>query len=137
MATTLPTVPSEALPTTETSSPYNGSTTKPSRSPWSSTKRYLQSEIAIQHADIPIVACCFVSGLCDSSAYNAWSCFVSMQTGLFPLNFSMVWANCQVILSSWRLAYQANQHRSHLAGSSPSYRSPLSFSAASSSRLHA
>jgi uncharacterized membrane protein YoaK (UPF0700 family) len=42
---------------------------------------YLNREIDLQHADIPIIACCLVSGLCDSSAYNAWSCFVSMQTG--------------------------------------------------------
>jgi len=28
-----------------------------------------------------MIACCLVSGLCDSSAYNAWTCFVSMQTG--------------------------------------------------------
>lgn len=52
---------------------------------------YFQSEISISHADIPIILCCLVSGLCDSSAYNAWTCFVSMQTGEFfrqrlPLN---------------------------------------------------
>lgn len=46
---------------------------------WSS---YLKAEIAIAyHADIPIILCCMVSGLCDSAAYNAFSCFVSMQTG--------------------------------------------------------
>lgn len=43
---------------------------------------YLKREISLQHADIPIIACCVVSGLCDSSAYNAWNCFVSMQTGM-------------------------------------------------------
>lgn len=72
----------DALPTTENASTPSGSATK-STSHWGSAKRYLQSEIAIQHADIPIIACCFVSGLCDSSAYNAWSCFVSMQTGAY------------------------------------------------------
>jgi uncharacterized membrane protein YoaK (UPF0700 family) len=46
-----------------------------------SAKSYLSNEISISHADIPIIACCLVSGLCDSSAYNAWTCFVSMQTG--------------------------------------------------------
>ncbi|KAL2069262.1 hypothetical protein VTL71DRAFT_15600 [Oculimacula yallundae] len=62
----------------ELPSPSNGSTNKQTKSNWRS---YLSSEIAIAHADIPIIACCLVSGLCDSSAYNAWSCFVSMQTG--------------------------------------------------------
>jgi hypothetical protein len=42
---------------------------------------YFQNEISLDHADVPIVLCCLVSGLCDSSAYNAWTCFVSMQTG--------------------------------------------------------
>ncbi|RDW79978.1 hypothetical protein BP6252_04616 [Coleophoma cylindrospora] len=42
---------------------------------------YFKTEISIEHADVPIIACCLVSGLCDSSAYNAWTCFVSMQTG--------------------------------------------------------
>ncbi|KAH9224917.1 hypothetical protein DL95DRAFT_400213 [Leptodontidium sp. 2 PMI_412] len=72
---------SDGLPTFEPSSPSNGSTTKPTRSNWRSALQYFNSEIAIEHADIPIIACCLVSGLCDSSAYNAWSCFVSMQTG--------------------------------------------------------
>jgi len=45
----------------------------------------LGNEISLEHADIPIIACCLVSGLCDSSAYNAWSCFVSMQTGTSPI----------------------------------------------------
>lgn len=71
----------DALPTTESPSPSNGSTTKPTRPNWRSAIQYFKSEIAIEHADIPIMACCLVSGLCDSSAYNAWSCFVSMQTG--------------------------------------------------------
>ncbi|KAH7409560.1 hypothetical protein BKA64DRAFT_570975 [Cadophora sp. MPI-SDFR-AT-0126] len=71
----------EVLPTTEPPSPSNGSTTKPTRSNWRSAIQYFNDEIAIEHADVPIIACCLVSGLCDSSAYNAWSCFVSMQTG--------------------------------------------------------
>ncbi|KAF3769324.1 hypothetical protein M406DRAFT_337558 [Cryphonectria parasitica EP155] len=33
------------------------------------------------HSDAPIIACCFVSGLCDSVAFNASNVFVSMQTG--------------------------------------------------------
>lgn len=46
---------------------------------------YLTTEISLEHADVPIIATSFVSGLCDSSSFNAWSAFVCMQTGeLFP-----------------------------------------------------
>ncbi|KAH8601407.1 hypothetical protein B0O99DRAFT_589455 [Bisporella sp. PMI_857] len=51
------------------------------RSNWASLLGYLKTDIALEYADLPIIACCLVSGLCDSSAYNAWTCFVSMQTG--------------------------------------------------------
>ncbi|KAH7378105.1 hypothetical protein BKA64DRAFT_728436 [Cadophora sp. MPI-SDFR-AT-0126] len=42
---------------------------------------YLKAMVSKDHSDIPMILCCLVSGLCDSSSYNAWSCFVSMQTG--------------------------------------------------------
>jgi len=48
---------------------------------WRNSLQYLRTDISLDHADVPVIACCFVSGLCDSSAYNAWTCFVSMQTG--------------------------------------------------------
>ncbi|KAJ5584756.1 uncharacterized protein N7459_004556 [Penicillium hispanicum] len=32
-------------------------------------------------ADLICLLLCFLTGLCDSSAYNAWSCFLGMQTG--------------------------------------------------------
>ncbi|PMD60948.1 uncharacterized protein K444DRAFT_527671 [Hyaloscypha bicolor E] len=69
-----------ALPTTEDRSPSR-SLAKPRQTAWQSARSHLGNEISLSHADIPIIACCLVSGLCDSSAYNAWSCFVSMQTG--------------------------------------------------------
>jgi len=77
----------DSLPTTEPSSPHrsgNGSVHDPQApqdSLWSKAKSHFSEEITLVHADIPIVACALVSGLCDSSAYNAWTCFVSMQTG--------------------------------------------------------
>ncbi|RDL37278.1 Uncharacterized protein BP5553_04711 [Venustampulla echinocandica] len=77
--------PTSPLPTTEPSPNSNASSTKPPGDPsrrqsiW--TRTHLTTEITLEHADIPIIACCFVSGLCDSSSYNAWNCFVSMQTG--------------------------------------------------------
>lgn len=75
----------DALPTIEPISPSHGSSTKSTKAKWRSAIQYFNSEIAMEHADIPIIACCLVSGLCDSSAYNAWSCFVSMQTGMIIL----------------------------------------------------
>ena len=34
------------------------------------------------HADLICLLLTFLTGLCDSSAYNAWSCFLGMQTGM-------------------------------------------------------
>lgn len=34
------------------------------------------------HADLVCLLLTFLTGLCDSSAYNAWSCFLGMQTGM-------------------------------------------------------
>lgn len=68
------------LPTTEEQSSSEGSLQK-LRSCWQSTLSHLKAEVSLDHADVPIIACCYVSGLCDSSSFNAWGCFVSMQTG--------------------------------------------------------
>ncbi|QSZ36744.1 hypothetical protein DSL72_006627 [Monilinia vaccinii-corymbosi] len=73
-----------SLATTAVPSPsrsYNGSIKESHDSLWTRASSYFSEEITLVHADIPIIACAIVSGLCDSSAYNAWTCFVSMQTG--------------------------------------------------------
>lgn len=44
----------------------------------------LRDDIDPEHSDAPVLACCFVSGLCDSVAFNASNVFVSMQTGKPP-----------------------------------------------------
>ena len=44
----------------------------------------LKRDVNLNHTDIPVIASCFSSGLCDSSAFNAWNTFVSMQTGMRP-----------------------------------------------------
>lgn len=41
----------------------------------------LRDDIDPVHSDAPVIACCFVSGICDSVAFNASNVFVSMQTG--------------------------------------------------------
>jgi hypothetical protein len=79
----------KTLPTTEPRNPPAGSAPERPQGSVSGLKsalQYLQTEISLKHADIPIISCCFVSGLCDSSAYNAWTCFVSMQTGNYATN---------------------------------------------------
>ena len=42
---------------------------------------YFGAEISTSHADILFLWCCFISGLVDSTIYNAFGTFVSMQTG--------------------------------------------------------
>ncbi|KAJ5121445.1 uncharacterized protein N7515_009406 [Penicillium bovifimosum] len=44
------------------------------------TQRWKQN-LTTTHADLVCLLLCFLTGLCDSSAYNAWSCFLGMQTG--------------------------------------------------------
>ncbi|KAL8923359.1 MAG: hypothetical protein Q9208_004629 [Pyrenodesmia sp. 3 TL-2023] len=59
---------------------------KPGISPPSQTllnrsQRYLTAEVSTAHADVLFLWCCFISGLVDSTIYNAFGTFVSMQTG--------------------------------------------------------
>lgn len=42
---------------------------------------YLTAEVTTDHTDILMLSCCFISGLVDSTIYNAYGTFVSMQTG--------------------------------------------------------
>lgn len=95
--------------------------------------------IDLRHADLVFLGCYFVSGLLDSSAYNAWSCFVSMQTGEscsldheFLTIVSSADRHLQATLSSWAWVRPASQREHHMAGSSRSSPSPSSSSAASS-----
>ncbi|PWY91028.1 hypothetical protein BO70DRAFT_283548 [Aspergillus heteromorphus CBS 117.55] len=43
--------------------------------------RILRQTVDNNYADLICIILCFVTGLCDSSAFNAWSCFLAMQTG--------------------------------------------------------
>ncbi|KAL8898781.1 MAG: hypothetical protein Q9207_006531 [Kuettlingeria erythrocarpa] len=45
------------------------------------SQRYMTAEVSTAHADILFLWCCFISGLVDSTIYNAFGTFVSMQTG--------------------------------------------------------
>ncbi|CAL8585002.1 hypothetical protein XPA_010584 [Xanthoria parietina] len=46
-----------------------------------SVRQYLAANISTRHADLPLLACCFVTGIIDAGAYNAWGTFMGMQTG--------------------------------------------------------
>ena len=52
-------------------------------------RRHLFAEVTTAHADTLLLICCIISGLVDSTIYNAYGTFVSMQTVptfSFPLN---------------------------------------------------
>lgn len=49
-----------------------------------SWREYLTEDLATAWADIVLLLGSFTTGLLDSAVYNAWSCFVSMQTGEIP-----------------------------------------------------
>lgn len=40
-------------------------------------------DVDAAYTDIICLVLCLITGLCDSSSYNAWSCFLGMQTGQF------------------------------------------------------
>lgn len=54
----------------------NGADTKSTKS--QSWLARLQQDVTLTHADIPILACCSVSGICDSVAFSGANVFVSM-----------------------------------------------------------
>ena len=44
-------------------------------------RSHLRQEVTTDHADLIMLTCSFISGLVDSTIYNAYGTFVSMQTG--------------------------------------------------------
>ncbi|KAK7523362.1 DUF1275 domain protein [Phyllosticta citriasiana] len=48
---------------------------------WRYWRHRVWAEIDTTHVDVPLLATCFCAGLTDSTVYNAFSTFVSMQTG--------------------------------------------------------
>ncbi|KAB8077725.1 hypothetical protein BDV29DRAFT_40901 [Aspergillus leporis] len=47
----------------------------------SSFAQWWKEPVNVKYTDYICLLLCFTTGLCDSSAYNAWSCFLAMQTG--------------------------------------------------------
>src|ERR1700712_5638455 len=46
---------------------------------WQTTRAYLTADVSTRCADLVLMVCFFISGLVYSGAYNAYSCFVSIQ----------------------------------------------------------
>ncbi|CAD6448802.1 98026ac7-f96f-4e93-9fbd-6051928ce9a1 [Sclerotinia trifoliorum] len=44
-------------------------------------KKHFAQEVSTDHADILMLLCCLITGFLDSTLYNAFKTFVSMQTG--------------------------------------------------------
>ncbi|KAL9033255.1 MAG: hypothetical protein Q9214_007602 [Letrouitia sp. 1 TL-2023] len=44
-------------------------------------RQHLVAPVNLRHAYAPLIASCFVTGLIDAGAYNAWGTFMGMQTG--------------------------------------------------------
>jgi len=55
--------------------------TQPSGTLSTRLRIHLRQPIVLQYAWVPLLLCCFISGLVDAAAFNAWVTFVSMQTG--------------------------------------------------------
>ena len=51
----------------------------------SQIQQRLDAQIETKWADLILLGCFFCSGLIDSMAFNMYSCFVSMQTGMLQL----------------------------------------------------
>jgi hypothetical protein len=46
---------------------------------------FFSQEVTQSWGDAVLIVGCFVTGLLDSAVFNIWSCFVSMQTGMFMI----------------------------------------------------
>ncbi|KAL8787700.1 MAG: hypothetical protein Q9195_007656 [Heterodermia aff. obscurata] len=77
-------------------------------------RQYLTQNIRVDNAYIPLLACCFLTGLIDAGSYSAWSVFMGMQTGntiflalgtagLPPGSDSLKWARSGISILSLML----------------------------------
>lgn len=47
-------------------------------------RSFLTENVDVHYAPLPLLVCCFLTGLIDAGSYNAWSVFMGMQTGKSP-----------------------------------------------------
>ncbi|KAK5654072.1 hypothetical protein OQA88_7752 [Cercophora sp. LCS_1] len=95
----------------------------------------LLDEISLTYADLPLLACCAISGLCDSVAFNATGTFASMQTGntiflalgasSLPPSMPGLWLRALVSITAFQLGCFIFSHLRHL---NPLRRSTLTLS---------
>ena len=81
-------------------------------------RAHLEENVSTSHADILMLTCCLVSGLVDSTIYNAYGTFVSMQTGTSrspPVPFPHPHPPLLVPFAYTNLATQAIPYSSALA----------------------
>jgi len=52
---------------------------------------YFTQNIRVQNAYLPLLACCFITGLVDAGSYNAWRVFMGMQTGILSHLVDTAW----------------------------------------------
>ncbi|BCR88767.1 YoaK family protein [Aspergillus chevalieri] len=101
--------------------PEPESPTKPS-----SLAQLWNQSISPVYADWIGLVLCFVTGLCDSSAYNAWTCFLAMQTGntIFlglgassqPFNKPWGWLKSLVSIAAFFLGATTFSNTTRIAG---------------------
>lgn len=54
-------------------------------------------------ADMILIILSFISGMVDSAVFNTWSCFVSMQTGIFLLPNVPFGLRMRIYARLWRV----------------------------------
>lgn len=53
---------------------------------WQRLRLRMKADIDLQRTHLVLIGLFFITGLVDSAAYNIWSCFVSMQTGVYTVS---------------------------------------------------
>jgi hypothetical protein len=46
-------------------------------------RQHMAQDVHEDWADVVLIILSFISGMVDSAVFNTWSCFVSMQTGMY------------------------------------------------------
>ncbi|KAL8396310.1 hypothetical protein RB594_004696 [Gaeumannomyces avenae] len=100
-------------------------TTPPAEKPrgWAAE---LSRDVSMAWADIPLLASCFVSGICESITLTAASVFVSMQTGntlylalgaaRIPVDQPLLWVRCLASMGAFWAGCLAFSHAARLLG---------------------
>ena len=58
--------------------------------PQPSWRKYMMANAHRDWADVILLGCYAITGLLDSASISTWGSFVSMQTGLFPVQLAYI-----------------------------------------------